>query len=75
MTTLLIVCPKLYENCDNTYITSFQVNFENLMPGTDMGTVFNEFFTMCGPELMDMLEIKLNESGVLLNLINNLLPH
>lgn len=53
----------------------FQVNFEGLMPGTDIGTVFNEFFTMCGPELMDMLEIKLNESGIVLNFINNLLPH
>ncbi|KAK3861315.1 hypothetical protein Pcinc_032695 [Petrolisthes cinctipes] len=51
------------------------VNFEGLMPGTDMGTVFNEFFTMCGPELMDMLEIKINENGKLLDFINDLLPH
>lgn len=44
------------------------------MPGTDLGTVFNEFFTMCGPELMDMLEIKINERDNLLNFINGLLP-
>ncbi|KAK4294103.1 hypothetical protein Pmani_033253 [Petrolisthes manimaculis] len=50
------------------------VTFENMMPGTDLGTVFNEFFSMCGPELMDMWEIKINNEDKLLNFINGLLP-
>lgn len=55
-------------------LTLLQVDFENMMPGTDLGTVFNEFFSMSGPELMDMLEIKINEGDNLLNFINGLLP-
>lgn len=63
-------------NPDNMKLktTLLQVAFENMMPGTDLGTVFNEFFSMCGPELMDMLEIKINEGDHLLNFINGLLP-
>lgn len=48
------------------------VDFEGLMPGTDLGTVFNEFFSMVGPEMMDLLEIKLNEGDALLNFINGI---
>nr|XP_027238329.1 uncharacterized protein LOC113829360 [Penaeus vannamei] len=48
------------------------VNFEDLAPGTDLGTVFNQFFSMCGPELFDILEIRLNEGDGLLDFINGI---
>ncbi|XP_045611680.2 uncharacterized protein [Procambarus clarkii] len=46
------------------------VNFENLMPGTDLGTLFNEFFSAHGQELLDMFEIKFSESGKFVKLFN-----
>ncbi|XP_042862789.1 uncharacterized protein LOC122247523 isoform X2 [Penaeus japonicus] len=48
------------------------VNFEDLAPGTDLGTVFNQFFSMCGPEIFDLLEIRLNDGDWLLNFINGI---
>lgn len=49
------------------------VDLENLMPGTDLGTVFNEFFSMYGPELFDIMENNINKSGNLLIFLNNLI--
>lgn len=49
------------------------VDLENLMPGTDLGTVFNEFFSMYGPEIFDIVENNINESGKLLTLLNSLI--
>ncbi|XP_037772524.1 uncharacterized protein LOC119568182 [Penaeus monodon] len=48
------------------------VDFQDLAPGTDLGTVFNQFFSMCGPEIFDLLEIRLNEGDGLLNFINGI---
>ncbi|KAK7075235.1 hypothetical protein SK128_013122 [Halocaridina rubra] len=48
------------------------VDFQGLMPGSDLGTVFNEFFTMVGPELMDLLEIRINDGDWLLDFINGI---
>lgn len=49
-----------------------QVNLEDLMPGTDLGTVFNEFFSMYGPEIFDVIENNINKSDKLLNFLNNI---
>ncbi|XP_063872296.1 uncharacterized protein LOC135106858 [Scylla paramamosain] len=51
------------------------VDLEDLMPGTDLGTVFNEFFSMYGPEIFDIIENNINKSGNLVNFINNLIKH
>lgn len=49
------------------------VDLEDLMPGTDLGTVFNEFFSMYGPEIFDIIENNINKSGKLLTLLNSLI--
>ncbi|CAL4124695.1 unnamed protein product [Meganyctiphanes norvegica] len=52
------------------------VEVVGLMPGTDLGAVFNEFISMVGPELFDVLELSWNDKGnqKLLDLINGLFP-
>ncbi|MPC08177.1 uncharacterized protein LOC123504318 [Portunus trituberculatus] len=49
------------------------VALEDLMPGTDLGTVFNEFFSMYGPEIFDIVENNINKNGKLVGIINNLI--
>ncbi|KAK8737755.1 hypothetical protein OTU49_004224, partial [Cherax quadricarinatus] len=56
-------------------MSSWTVNFEGMMPGTDIGTLFNEFFTEHGSEILGMIAKKINESGELLDFLNNLLPY
>lgn len=51
------------------------VDFENVMPGTDLGALFNEFFSMVGPEILELLESKLNSDDKFLNWINGLIKH
>ncbi|XP_071529112.1 uncharacterized protein [Panulirus ornatus] len=55
-------------------IRRWKVVFDNLMPGTDLGEVFNSFFSMCGPEIFDIIEKNMNEGGSLLDLVNGLFP-
>ncbi|XP_042241490.1 uncharacterized protein LOC121879066 [Homarus americanus] len=50
------------------------VDFEGLMPESDLGEVFNEFFSEHGPELFDILEDKINKSGKLVEFLNSLFP-
>ncbi|XP_064109398.1 uncharacterized protein LOC135217453 [Macrobrachium nipponense] len=51
------------------------VDFENVMPGTDLGALFNEFFSMVGPEILEIMESKLNSDDRFLNWINGLIKH
>ncbi|KAG0694359.1 hypothetical protein GWK47_003154 [Chionoecetes opilio] len=50
------------------------VNLEDMMPGTDLGTVFNEFFSMYGPAFFDIMENNINKNGKLLKFLNTLFP-
>lgn len=70
--TLKPVTMVFSEASINLEMWRWTVNLEDLMPGTDLGTVFNEFFTMCGPEIFDTIENNLNSSGKLLNFLNSL---
>nr|XP_045611677.1 uncharacterized protein LOC123766509 [Procambarus clarkii]XP_045611678.1 uncharacterized protein LOC123766509 [Procambarus clarkii] len=66
---------SFYLNFDNASLNlemrRWTVNFEGVMPGTDLGTLFNEFFSAHGQELLDMLEIRIS-NGKLVDFINGL---
>ncbi|KAG7158213.1 putative hemolymph juvenile hormone binding protein JHBP-like 6 [Homarus americanus] len=55
-------------------VITMVVDFEGLMPESDLGEVFNEFFSEHGPELFDILEDKINKSGKLVEFLNSLFP-
>ncbi|XP_076069528.1 uncharacterized protein LOC143041486 [Oratosquilla oratoria] len=50
------------------------VELEGMMSGTDLNAVLNEFLSMTGPEIFEVIEKNLNSDNTLLNIINCIIP-
>ena len=45
---------------------------ENLVPGSDLGTLIQEFLMSMGPEIFQYLAEKLNDTDIVLDFVNGI---